>query len=125
MHARSLDGVDTEHGVPDDFNPLVFRLPNGGTTDQLGRNFTALLKHLKLENGPGGKRTLYSLRHTYITLKLLEGVPAAVIAKQCGTSAPMIELHYSHITPLMYTKELIGNEAGQLTKLMRLYADLA
>jgi integrase len=45
-----------------------------------------------LENGPGGKRTLYSLRHTYITMKLREGVPAAVIAMQCGTSAAMIEL---------------------------------
>ncbi len=125
MHASSLDGLDTEHGVPDDFNPLVFRLPNGETTDQLGRNFTALLKRLKLENGPGGKRTLYSLRHTYITLKMLEGVPPAVIAKQCGTSTAMIDLHYSHLMPQMYTKELIGNEAGELTKLMRLYADLA
>lgn len=64
MHASSLDD-----DVPDDYNPLVFRLPDGNTTDQLGRNFTALLKRLKLENGPGGKRSLYSLRHTYITVK--------------------------------------------------------
>jgi len=68
---------------------------------------------------------LYSLRHTYITMKLLEGVPAAVIAKQCGTSSAMIEQHYSHITSLMYTKELVGNEAAELTKLIRRYADLA
>jgi integrase len=125
MQANSLDGEDTEHGVPNDFDPLVFRLPNGETTDQLGRNFTALLKRLGLETGSGGKRTLYSLRHTYITMKLLEGLSAAVIAKQCGTSTTMIELHYSHITPLMYTKELIGNELGELTKLVRLYSDLA
>ena len=124
MHATSLDGMDTEDGVPGDNNPLVFRLPNGDTTDDLGRNFTVLLKRLNLHNGPGGKRTLYSLRHTYITMKLLEGVPAAVIAKQCGTSTAMIELHYSHITPMMFTKELIGNEAGDLTKLVRQYADL-
>lgn len=122
MHALSLDGV--EEDVPADFDPLVFRLPDGSTTDQLGRNFTVLLKRLKLEKGPGGKRTLYSLRHTYITMKLLEGVPAAVIAKQCGTSAAMIELHYSHLTSLMYTKELVGNDAGELTKLVRRYADL-
>ena len=122
MQELSHDGVDEE--VPDDFDPLVFRLPNGKVTDQLGRNFTVLLKRLKLEKGPGGKRTLYSLRHTYITMKLLEGVPAAVIAKQCGTSTAMIEQHYSHITSLMYTKELVGNEAGELTKLVRRYADL-
>ena len=123
MHMLSLDGAVDE--VPDDFDPLVFRLPNGETTEQLGRNFTVLLKRLKLEKGPGGKRTLYSLRHTYITMKLLEGVPAAVIAKQCGTSSAMIEQHYSHITSLMYTKELVGNEAAELTKLIRRYADLA
>ena len=124
LHANSLDGEDTETGVPDDYNPIVFRLRNGETTDQLGRNFTVLLKRLGLENGPGGKRTLYSLRHTYITMKLFEGLPAAVIAKQCGTSPAMIELHYSHLTSLMYTKELIGNEAGALTKLLRKYSDL-
>ena len=125
MHANSLDGTDTEHGVPDNFNPLVFRLPNGETTDQLGRNFTVLLKRLGLETGPGGKRTLYSLRHTYITLKLLEGLSPGVIASQCGTSPAMIELHYSHLTSLMYTKELIGNESAELTQLVRQYADLA
>jgi integrase len=110
LHSRSNDGKDTEHGVPDDWNPLVFRLPDGDTTDQLGRNFTVLLKRLKLDQGAGGKRTLYSLRHTYITHMLLDRVPASVIARQCGTSAAMIELHYSHITPLMYAKQLAGTE---------------
>jgi hypothetical protein len=57
-------------------------------------------------------------------MKLLEGVPAAVIAKQCGTSTAMIELHYSHLTSLMYTKELVGNESGALTQLVRKYVDL-
>jgi integrase len=120
MHLRSEDD-----DVPDNYDPLVFRLPNGETTDQLGRNFTALLKRLKLEKGPGGKRTLYSLRHTYITMKLLEGISPTVIAHQCGTSAEMIRLHYSHLTAQMFKKELIGNESGELTKLVRKYADLA
>lgn len=120
MHVSSLDD-----DVPDNYDPLVFRLPNGETTDQLGRNFTALLKRLKLEKGPGGKRTLYSLRHTYITMKLLEGISPTVIAHQCGTSPEMIRLHYSHLTAQMFKKELIGNESGELTKLVRKYADLA
>jgi integrase len=124
MQSRSHDGNDTEHGVPDDWNPLVFRLPDGTTTDQLGRNFTVLLKRLKLDNGPGGKRTLYSLRHTYITLKLLDGMKPSVIAKQCGTSTAMIEQHYSHITPLMYAKDLAGNEGDSMTTLIRKYADI-
>jgi integrase len=124
MRARSLDGLQTEEGVPDDYNPLVFRLHDGKTTDQLGRNFTVLLKRLRLENGPGGRRTLCSLRHTYITMKLLEGVLAAVIANQCGASTALIEQHYSHITSVVYTKELVGNESGVLTKLVRIHADL-
>lgn len=124
MHSRSHDGQDTEEGVPDDWNPLVFRLPDGRTTDELGRNFTALVKQLNLHQGPGGKRTLYSLRHTYITHLLLDRVPASVIARQCGTSTAMIETHYSHITPLMYAKELAGLDGAELTKLIKQYADL-
>lgn len=119
MHSRSEDDE-----VPDDWNPLVFRLPDGSTTDTIGRNFTVLLKRLGLDKGSGGKRTLYSLRHTYITHLLLDRVPVAVIAKQCGTSTAMIEQHYSHITPLMYAKELAGAEGAELTKLIKKYADL-
>ena len=124
MHARSQDGEDTEDGVPNDWNPLVFRLPDGSTTDQLGRNFTALLRRLSMEKGSGGKRTLYSLRHTYITLQLLDKLPPSVIALQCGTSAAMIELHYSHLTPQMHAAELVGAEGAEMTKLIRKYADI-
>lgn len=124
MHESSQDGQDTEEGVPKDWNPLVFRLPDGTTTDGLGRNFTALLRRLKLDQGSGGKRTLYSLRHTYITHRLLDRMPVSVIAKQCGTSTAMIETHYSHITPLMYAKELAGGEGTLMAELINRYADL-
>ena len=125
MQSRSQDGEGTEHGVPDDWNPLVFRLPDGSTTDTMGRNFTTLLRRLGLDSGSGGKRTLYSLRHTYITHMLLDRVPVSVIAKQCGTSTAMIETHYSHITPLMYAKELAGDDGAAMTALIKKYADLA
>ena len=123
MHENSRDGDEGE--VPDDWDPLIFRLPDGSTTDQLGRNFTALLKRLKLEKGPSGKRTMYSLRHTYITMQLLERVSPDVIAHQCGTSADMIRLHYNHLTAQVFKKELIGNPDSPLTKLARQYANLA
>lgn len=124
MSARSHDGEDSKDGVPNNWDPLVFRLPNGDVSDQLGRNFSMLLKKLKLENGPGGKRTLYSLRHTYITMKLLEGNKPEVIAKQCGTSTAMIDTFYNHLTSLMYTKELIGNAGGEMNKLVGQYSDI-
>jgi integrase len=122
--AQSVEEVN-EADLSEDSNPLVFQLPEGSSKELLTRNFTALLKRLKLESGSGGKRTLYSLRHTYITHLILDRVPVNVIAKQCGTSAAMIEAHYSHITPLMYAKELAGVEGAQLTRLIDQYADLS
>jgi integrase len=124
LAASQGDREVDEAEFAEDSNPLVFQLPAGSSTELLTRNFTALLKRLKLESGPGGKRTLYSLRHTYITHLILDRVPVNVIAKQCGTSAAMIEAHYSHITPLMYAKELAGVEGAQLTRLIDQYADL-
>jgi len=50
------------------------------------------------ENRDGLKRTTYSLRHTYICLRLMEGADIYQIAKNCRTSVEMIEKHYaSHI----------------------------
>ncbi|RTR33212.1 hypothetical protein [Shewanella atlantica] len=33
-----------------------------------------------------------------------------ILAKQCGTSVLMIEQHYSHVVPKMFTRELSGVE---------------
>ena len=46
----------------------------------------------------GLPRTAYSLRHTYICLRLMEGADIYQIAKNCRTSVEMIEKYYaSHI----------------------------
>jgi integrase len=46
----------------------------------------------------GQRRTSYSLRHTYICLRLMEGADIYQIAKNCRTSVEMIEKYYaSHI----------------------------
>ena len=46
----------------------------------------------------GRPRTAYSLRHTYICLRLMEGADIYQIAKNCRTSVEMIEKYYaSHI----------------------------
>ncbi len=34
-------------------------------------------------------------------------VSMEVLAKQCGTSIQMLEQHYSHMIPKMFTKELV------------------
>jgi integrase len=46
----------------------------------------------------GNRRTAYSLRHTYICFRLMEGADIYQIAKNCRTSVEMIEKYYaSHI----------------------------
>jgi len=58
-----------------------------------------VLNELGLKQDREGQvRTAYSLRHTYICLRLMEGADIYQIAKNCRTSVDMIEKFYaSHI----------------------------
>lgn len=49
---------------------------------------------LKLDRD-GNRRTAYSLRHTYICFRLMEGADIYQIAKNCRTSVEMIEKYYA------------------------------
>lgn len=52
----------------------------------------------------GKARTSYSLRHTYICLRLLEGADIYQVAKNCRTSVEMIEKHYAaHLKDMIDT----------------------
>mgnify|MGYP000485751827 CR=1 FL=1 len=87
----------------------LFRLADGSTTNELGKAFEKALIDVDLKNSAHGVRSLYSLRHSYITWQLMSGeVNMEILAKQCGTSVQMIEQHYSHVIPKMFTKELSG-----------------
>jgi integrase len=69
--------------------------------------------HVKLFNGvlsrgklkldrDGNRRTAYSLRHTYICMRLTEGADIYQIAKNCRTSVEMIEKFYAaHIKNIL------------------------
>jgi len=50
--------------------------------------------NLKLDRD-GNRRTAYSLRHTYICMRLMEGADIYQIAKNCRTSVEMIEKFYA------------------------------
>jgi integrase len=43
----------------------------------------------------GNRRTAYSLRHTYVCFRLMEGADIYQIAKNCRTSVEMIEKYYA------------------------------
>ena len=58
--------------------------------------FRELLNAANLKFDRDGKpRTFYSLRHTYICLRLTEGADIYQVAKNCRTSVEMIEEHYA------------------------------
>lgn len=79
---------------------LVFRLPNGTATQSLHQNFRKMLTAAKLLKDPitGQNRTLYSLRHFYITMALIyKRTDQHTLCKQCGTSVLMLQKHYSHL----------------------------
>jgi integrase len=61
--------------------------------------FNTILDELNLKvDRDGNRRTAYSLRHTYICLRLMEGADIYQIAKNCRTSVEMVETYYaSHI----------------------------
>ncbi len=58
--------------------------------------FNGLLKRINLkEDRDGNKRTAYSLRHTYICMRLMEGADIYQVAKNCRTSVEMIQKFYA------------------------------
>ena len=69
--------------------------------------FNAILDKagLKFTNTePRRKRDFVSLRHTYIALRLLQGVNVYDVARNCRTSVAMIENHYTrYLSPRLLT----------------------
>jgi integrase len=58
--------------------------------------FNNILDELGLKiDRDGNRRSAYSLRHTYICLRLLEGADIYQVAKNCRTSVEMIEKFYA------------------------------
>jgi integrase len=87
--AEVKPSVEWRKPVPTDrLFPYTHRLLLNAILDEEGLKF----------DREGQRRTLYSLRHTYICLRLMEGADIYQIAKNCRTSVEMIEKFYaSHI----------------------------
>jgi integrase len=68
-------------------------------------HLNAVLNEMGLKfDREGQRRSAYSLRHTYICLRLMEGADIYAIAKNCRTSVEMIEKFYAaHIKNMIDT----------------------
>ena len=73
--------------------------------NEFKKMFNRILLDNKLKFDRNGKaRTAYSLRHSYICFRLLEGADIYQVAKNCRTSVEMIEKHYAaHLKDMIDT----------------------
>lgn len=94
----SEDGKTTEQLAITEPNDLLF--PN-----EFKKMFNNLMEENDLKIDRHGKpRTAYSLRHSYICFRLLEGADIYQVAKNCRTSVEMIEKHYAaHLKDMIDT----------------------
>jgi integrase len=110
LHARQSDiaAMTFEQLLTSNSSKLVFRCADLHQPARVDGMFKRLLKDTGLLRDSNGQvRTLYSLRHTYATLELLEnGTDIHTLARQMGNSVLMIERHYSKLTATMAAEQL-------------------
>lgn len=118
LHIRVSDGkmgyglCKSTPGAVEPFRRLLARRGGKPTDLVFPVNHREMLNAVLIEEGlkksrDGGSRSLYSLRHTYICLRLIEGAEAWAVAKNCRTSVEIIESHYaSHIAALIDAQAL-------------------
>lgn len=88
---------------------LVFCHRDGSAIGSFKKSFQSLINAAGVEtDSHGQKRTIYSLRHTYATFRLHEGVHQFTLARNMGTSVAMLEQFYGHTSNI--------TSAGELTK---------
>ena len=94
---RYLDRIKSrlERIKPNDY---VFRLISMKRTYSMNATFEQLLIESNLlKDRRDENRTLYSLRHTYATFQILNGVDYHALSVNMGTSISMLEKHHSHL----------------------------
>ena len=97
----------SDHTKPDNY---VFADRSGLPINSFGKTFKRILDTAGLlKDRHGRARTIYSLRHTYATFRLLYGgANIEDLAQNMGTSPTQIFNHYRHITTRQKAKELVG-----------------
>ncbi len=94
---------------------LIFCHPDGKRVGSYKKGFENLLVECQLQKDNEGKnRTLYSLRHTYTTMRINK-VPVYQLAVNMWTSVEKIEQYYSHARtadPAFVSAMTEGNQTG-------------
>ena len=97
-------------------NDLVFCHKDGTEIGSFKKSFQSLLKGCGVEKDSFGRnRTIYSLRHTYATFRLDEGVNHYVLSRNMGTSVKMLEDYYGHTSNITMSDELTKSRTRKST----------
>jgi len=106
QHIRTMRIAELNGEKPKD-DEFVFCHPDGSAIDSFTVGFRALLQSAGVEFDKNGQRhTIYSLRHTYATFRLQEGVHHYSLAQNMGTSVEMLENFYGHTSNRAMAQEL-------------------
>jgi integrase len=98
----------------------VFCDKHGTPVGSFKKSFNSFIDHVGLTFDTfGQRRTIYSLRHTYATSRIEAGVNHYVLAKNMGTSVPMLERYYGHSTNVGMVDELTRPKKKLVTKASR------
>lgn len=101
LRMTELDGKTPKKTEP------IFCHTNGKPITSYKTAFTNLLRRMNLEfNEDKEKRTLYSIRHSYATMRIDNEVPLHDLAANMGTSTAMLEKYYYHAIARSRSKEL-------------------
>jgi integrase len=85
------------NGFAKDKLPNAFLLTRDDGKPWAHSDWDWLVKDAASQAGLPAKTCLYTLRHSFITQALLDGVSTLEVSKIAGTSLAMIEKHYGHL----------------------------
>ena len=109
LAVRQGVGENLDQAIEARSEAWVFATSNGFRPNSLHTSFELLLADADMRVDPttGKNRSLYSLRHSYATMSLMDGqMDMHTLAKQMGTSIGMLEQHYSKMTATMAADRL-------------------
>jgi integrase len=104
------------YGEPDDYVFFPEESNRRLVLDITGWAFNWILKELSLKTGPHGTdRTLYSLRHTAITFRLIYGgnIDLLTLARNARTSVEMIDKFYASTLSAEMNIALLHGKRGK------------
>jgi integrase len=124
LRPEILPDTDEDDSAPDQVSSKKIKpkLVKTQPTDRLFPTkqrelLNAILGELKLKlDRDGNVRTSYSLRHTYICFRLMEGADIYQIAKNCRTSVEMIEKFYAAHIKTMLDATAINVQRGTIQR---------